>query len=254
MDKFSTCSLTRDSLYDQVADQIQAMIMARSLRPGDKLPGERELAEGLGVSRTVLREALRVLAVRGLVKVKPGCGTYVQELSVRDAIAPMELFLKLQRAPDSYANLNEVRRTIEVQVAGLAAQRATEHDIARLEDAIERMEQHKDDPKAFSQADLAFHLSLAAATHNDLFPMLLCPIARLLLEAILLSSYGPRATEAGLAHHCEVLEAVRAHDPEKARLAMQQHLCEAEALLRGAQQGLKGAMKDSKTALAPSDA
>ena len=70
-------SLQRDKLYKQVADKIQDLIAAESLRPGDKLPGERELADRMGVSRTVVREAIRVLGVRGLVRVKSGCGTYV---------------------------------------------------------------------------------------------------------------------------------------------------------------------------------
>ena len=73
-------SLRRDKLYQQVADRIQQLIAEDALRPGDKLPGERELAERMGVSRTVVREAIRALSVRGLVKVKPGCGTYVQEV------------------------------------------------------------------------------------------------------------------------------------------------------------------------------
>ena len=92
MDERFDFSLRRDKLYQQVADQIQELILTDSLRPGDRLPAERELAERMGVSRTVVREAFRVLCDRGLVKVKSGCGTYVQELSHKDAAASIELF------------------------------------------------------------------------------------------------------------------------------------------------------------------
>ena len=90
MDEMFGFPLKRDKLYKQVADRIQHLITADSLRPGDKLPGERELAEQMGVSRTVIREAIRVLSDRGLVHVKSGCGTYVRELSHKDAAASFE--------------------------------------------------------------------------------------------------------------------------------------------------------------------
>jgi len=231
-------ALLRDRLYEQVADQIQALIVAESLRPGDRLPAERDLAERLGVSRTVVREALRVLTVRGLLCVKPGCGAYVQELSVRAASAPLQLLLKLRQTPHPYHNLQEVRRTIEVECAGLAASRADACDLERLCGTYARMEEHLHDAEPFATADLDFHLTLAAATHNDLFPVLLAPITELLSEAILVSYYGPGASEAGLAHHCAILDAVQARDAARAREAMCRHIDASERLISALQTGL----------------
>ncbi len=231
MDDVFAFSLSRDRLYEQVAERIQALIVAESLRPGDKLPGERELSERLGVSRTVLREALRVLTVRGLLRVKPGCGAYVQELSVRAASAPLQLLLKLRQTPDSYRHLNEVRRTIEVDCAGLAAERAEQEDLARLVSCYVRMADNLEAAVPFASADLDFHLGLAIATHNELFPALLAPITDLLSEAILVSYYGAGASEEGLLHHRAILDCVQAGDAPGAREAMCRHIDASEQLI-----------------------
>lgn len=224
--------LQRDQLYKQVADQLQELIVAASLRPGDKLPGERELAEKLHVSRGVVREALRILSVRGLVGIKPGCGCYVQNLSPSAACAPISLFLKLRRSPTWFQDLYEVRRMIEVEAAGLAAERATPEDVRLLESTILGMSEHTDDPKTYTRHDLAFHLGVAEATHNELVRVLLGPITERLEEVILLSCHAPGAAEAGLNHHRQILAAVRAGQPEEARLAMDAHLATSLELVR----------------------
>lgn len=231
MDDIFDISIRRDRLYEQVTEQIQELIVAESLRPGDKLPSERELSERLGVSRTVVREAIRVLSVRGLVKVKPGCGTYIQEPSPKDAAAPIELFLKLRRCPESFDNLYEIRRMIEVEATGLAAERATDDDFAAMEAAIEGMIAHQDDPEQYTQYDLAFHAALAGATHNDLFSALLSPIANLWLEVVLISVHAPGAATDGVNHHRNILRWIRGRDAEKARQAMRAHICHSQNLV-----------------------
>ena len=223
--------LCYDKLYKQVADQIQELIVSEALRPGDKLPGERELAEQLGVSRTVVREAIRLLSVRGLVEVKPGCGTYVREPSPRDAAAPIELLLKLRQCPNFLDNLYEVRHMIEVEVAGLAAERATGEDFAAMEAAIEGMRAHVGDADRFVHHDLVFHSALADATHNDLFSILLNAISDLWSKGAMLAYQAPSAAEDSLAHHCNVLQHVKAQDQEKARQAMREHIRQSQSLV-----------------------
>ena len=217
-------SLHRDRLYKQIADQLQGLIVARSLQPGDKLPSERELAEQLGISRTVVREAIRTLSVRGLVKVKPGCGTYVQALSPDAAMASIELLLKLRHTPESLGNLYEIRRMVEIEIAGLAAERATDEDCAGLGAAIEGMVANMDDPKAFTDHDLAFHAALATATQNDLFGALLSPISNLWLDVILISYHAPGAAAEGVEYHRELLDSIKQRDRERARQVMQAHI------------------------------
>jgi GntR family transcriptional repressor for pyruvate dehydrogenase complex len=224
-------SLQRDRLYQQVADRIQHLIAEDALRPGDKLPGERELAERMGVSRTVVREAIRALSVRGLVRVKSGCGTYVQELSPRDVAAHIELFLKLRQTTEPYRDIYEIRRMIEVEAAGLAATRAAESDCEAMEAAIEGMAASVEDRERYIEHDLAFHAALAAATHNELFNVLLSPISDLLQEFILVSVYAPGAFEDGLNHHRKILTQVRRGHPADAQTAMRDHLDHAQKMV-----------------------
>ena len=236
MDEMFDFSLRRDRLYEQVASQVQDLIVAESLRPGDKLPSERELAERLDVSRTVVREAIRALNVQGLVRVKPGCGTYIQEPSPKHAAAPIELFLKLRQTPEFFDHLYEIRRMIEVEIAGLAAQRAMEDDYAAMEAAIEGMVAHQSEPKQYTHYDLAFHSALAAATHNDLFSMLLSPIANLWLEVVLISVHAPGAVQDGVNHHHNILKWIKQRDSEKAREAMRAHIHHSQSLVETVRQ------------------
>jgi GntR family transcriptional repressor for pyruvate dehydrogenase complex len=224
-------SVCHDKLYKQVVDQLQELIITEAFRSGEKLPGERELAERLGVSRTVVREAIRVLSVRGLVRVKAGCGTYVRKPSPDDAAVPIELLLKLQKCPDFFDNLYEIRHTIEVEIAGMAAERAKEEDYAAMEDAIDGMATHIDDLEQFVQYGLAFRLALAEATQNDLFSVLLGATKDLWFKGERLAYQSPGAAEDGLAHCRQVLESVKARAPEKARQAMCDHICHSQSLV-----------------------
>ena len=127
--------LHRTKLYEQVADQIQTLIVQDALGAGEKLPGERELAEGLGVCRTVVREAIRALEVRGLVLVKPGCGTYVRAFGAADAATPVTLYLRLQGQRAS-AQAIEIARGLAPELAASAAARGTAADHEALKQAL----------------------------------------------------------------------------------------------------------------------
>lgn len=229
-------SLKRDKLYKQVADQIQELILDDSIHAGDKLPGERELAEQMGVSRTVIREAIRVLSDRGLVQVKSGCGTYVRELSVKDAAASIELFLKLKQSPQSYQDVSEVRRMIEVEAAGLAAERATPDDMAKIRKAIEGMQAAGNDVQRYAEHDVAFHTAIAQATHNELISVLLGPISDLLADMVRVSLDAPNAADEGLAHHHHILEQIQARDRGAAQRAMRAHIEHAQILVKAVQE------------------
>jgi GntR family transcriptional regulator, transcriptional repressor for pyruvate dehydrogenase complex len=243
MDEMFDFSLRRDKLPQQVADQLQDLILTASLCPGDKLPGERELAERMGVSRTVIREAIRVLSDRGLVKVKSGCGTYVRALSHKDAAASIELFLKQRPSGQSFQHVAEVRRMIEVEAAGLAAERATANDYAKMEAAIQGMASAILDPNRYAEHDVAFHSAVIDATHNDLINVLLGPISDLLAEMVRVSLDAPRAVEEGLAHHRNILVQIRAGDPIQARQAMRAHVEHAQTLVASAHKSATPALQ-----------
>ena len=116
--------IQQSRLHEMVAERIRSMIVSESLHPGDRLPSERDLSERLGVSRVVIREATRVLDAQGLVEVKPGSGTYVKELTPGHVSDSIGLFLRLRQSEQPYRDLIEVRRTLEIDIAGLAAERA----------------------------------------------------------------------------------------------------------------------------------
>jgi GntR family transcriptional repressor for pyruvate dehydrogenase complex len=233
--------LSRDLLYEQVADQVQQMVVDEALHPGDRLPSERKLAEQIRVSRSVIREAMKVLKVRGLIEARPGSGTYIREPQVADVSAPVGLMLSMRQVPGRFSNLLEVRRTLEVAVSGLAARRATDEDIARMEAAIVEAATHTDDVEQFTRADLAFHAALAEATHNELYSVLLAPIAGLSFE-FRMSTYhhdAQAAIDGVLFAHRQILDQVKAQDPEGARQAMRAHLDRSEGLMMATHKHVK---------------
>jgi GntR family transcriptional repressor for pyruvate dehydrogenase complex len=231
--KLLDLKITRDRLYEQVVQQLQELIISGRLKPGDKLPPERQLAEQLGVSRTVIREAIKTLEQRGLVTVLTGSGTYVSQMDPR--IVSESIGLLVQQSTSSFDHLNEVRRMLEIEITGLAAERAQPEDIEAMEEAVQEMEGavanirgHPDLLEDFVEADLAFHNALAKAAQNPLLPILLEPISDLLVEFRRLASSGPGAPEDALNYHHRILEYLKARDASTCRELMREHLEKAE--------------------------
>lgn len=213
-------------LYEQIVEQIQNRIAEGKLRPGDKLPPERELGEQFGVSRTAVREAVKALREKGLVEILPGKGTFVADIAdSTTSIVRNSLSLMVKTGPgNGLFNLIQVRAILEPEIASLAAQMATEEDIQALQHAFEVMDQALDDAEVFVEADLEFHLTLARATQNQLIPVLIDPIMDLLREQrmrIFMVRGGP---ERGQYHHRLIMEEIRKHDPDATRRAMAEHL------------------------------
>ena len=225
-------NVRRDRLYEQIADRILELIIDESVSPGDRLPSERELAQRLGVSRPVIREAVAALGVRGVLSVRPGSGTYIRQLTPRDASSPIELLLRLRREQNSFDDLHEVRQALEVQIAGLAAERADADDVAALQEAIDGMADAGESADLFIQHDLSFHDALARATKNELFLLLLAPITDLLWDFRLVAFHHDpdESLYGGLRHHRQILEYVRHRDVNGARSAMSHHLGQAQAV------------------------
>jgi GntR family transcriptional repressor for pyruvate dehydrogenase complex len=218
---YSTIHASR--LYEQITQQIQNLILAGSLRPGDKLPPERELAEQFGVSRTAVREAVKALREKGLVEIQPGRGTFITDGTSEVMRDSLDFIVKVGLT-DGVANLNEVRTLMEPGIAARAAEKATEADIETMERAIAAMDQALDNAEAFAEADLEFHLALAHATRNPLIPILLDPIVDLLREhrkRIFLVDGGPQR---GQYHHKRILAAIKKRDADAAYQAMCEHL------------------------------
>lgn len=228
-----------ERLSDRVADLLLQRILDSGLQPGERLPSERELGIQFGVSRTVIREAMRSLAARGVVTVRPGAGLTVAQ--VDPSTASESFGLLLRGSPGlRHDKIHEVRLAIEVQVAGLAADRATDDDIAALRQALDHHREVFDDLEQAARADVAYHVELARCTHNDLFVVMLNSLGDVMLEFRLQAMEQPGNRRVGLADHIRILEAVAAHDPTAARVAMTQHLASSDRAFRGFDNARRG--------------
>ncbi len=216
--------VVRERLYEQVAQQIQELIIAHGWPAGNRIPNERELGEQFGVSRTVVREALKALSERGLVAIRPGRGTFVADRGPAALQEPMRLFF--QRHNVSYGDLVEARRVLEVEVAGLAAERAEPSQISELEEAIERMDLalERSDQELYVESDQLFHLVLAQATQNKMFVMLTESISGLLEQSRRLIFSVKGAPARGQQHHRALLHSIQRGDVPGAQRAMREHL------------------------------
>lgn len=222
------------SLSDKVAEQLTEAIVSKQIRAGQRLPSERELGDKFGVSRTVVREAVRSLTARGLVRVTSGRGVEVNEFGAKDVAASMRLLVRGHEGLD-YGKVNEVRTAVEVQVAGLAAERAQPADIEALEKLCDEHEQtlKAGDLATASELDFQFHRELTRASGNELLLAMLDSIADVLREVRNQSMTEPHVGEDGLRAHRKILKCVKARKTDAAREAMAEHLAEAERIWRG---------------------
>jgi len=212
----------RTRLRDRAAEEILDMVISGGLGPGDRLPPERELCERLGVSRTVVREALNLVEARGLISIEHGRGAVVSGGSsgaVRDTLG---LLLRVQ--PKTLWELLEMRGILEVEVAGLAAERAGPEDTGTMRVQIERMRGSIDAPEGYVDADVEFHALLARAARNGVLLTMLEPVVDLLRASRRVSAARPGNARRALGEHERILHKVEAGDAEGARREMRAHL------------------------------
>src|ERR1700685_2178835 len=210
-------------LYEQIVQQIEDSVLNGSLKPGDQLPAERELAQRLGVSRTAVREAVKALREKGLVEAYSGRGTFITD-GTSQAVRPSFHLMGKIGQPEGATDLAEVRSILEPEIAALAAERAEESDRATLREAVAVMDRSLKDADAYIEADLDFHLALAEAAANPLILSLIDSIVGLLREQRLKIFNIEGGPQRGQFHHKRILEAVERRDPEMARNAMRAHL------------------------------
>ena len=216
--------LVRSSrLYEQIVQQIEESIIKGTLKAGDQLPAERELAQRFGVSRTAVREAVKALREKGLVEAYSGRGTFVTDGTTHAVRQSLDLMAKIGQ-PEGSTHLAEVRAILEPEIAALAAQRIQEPELATMREAVAVMDGAGQDPDAYIEADLDFHLALAEGAGNPLILSLLDSIVGLLREQRLRIFRVAGGPERGQIHHKRILEAVERRDSEDARETMRAHL------------------------------
>jgi GntR family transcriptional repressor for pyruvate dehydrogenase complex len=229
----------RERLAERILRDLGERIATGELAPGQLLPAEAQLATHYGVSSRVIREALGALSARGLVEVRAGKGTVVRGV---DSSALRDFFDVALRA-DSRAiwDLFELRKVIEVQIAELAARRATATDIEQCEDAYRRLEAAAEsfEPEAYVAADIDLHQAVAAAAGNRMLAFMLEGLREPLRKARTRSWKGRirvgHEVQDQLAMHRRIVTAIKRHQPGAAAAAMARHLDLAEVHLRAAE-------------------
>ena len=219
--------LREQNLSIRVAQNIENMIRANELKVGEKIPSERLLSERFQVSRTVIREATRFLMAKGLLNSQAGDGTYVRNIDSGDVSDYLSLHISMQSNPTSIENFMEIRRTLEIQIAKFAAERATEANIQELSNNLKEMKRLEDSPEEFAQKDLEFHLSMARATQNPLFEILLNPLMDSILEIIHKALGYEKAVKEATYFHQSILQKLIARDVNGAGEEMAAHLVQS---------------------------
>jgi GntR family transcriptional regulator, transcriptional repressor for pyruvate dehydrogenase complex len=228
--------IKQERLPDVICRHLEKLILEGVLRPGERLPAERELAQELSVSRQSLREALQKLERAGLVETRHGGGSYVRNAIVEAITSPLaDVF---QRHPEAALDFIELRGTLEGMSAYYAALRGTEADRELLAERFQMMEEaHRlDDSSEEAERDADFHIALAEASHNIILLHVMRGLLGLLRNDIIFNRkqlYSrPGARDLLLRQHRAIFDAVMAGDPETARTAAQVHMSHVDNVLR----------------------
>lgn len=222
------------TLSSQVSARLEKLIVENRIPPGGSLPTERELSERFEVSRTVIREAVRGLVAKGLLEVNMGSGTIVRRPSTQLVSQTMSLYLRGDRQEVDHESVTEVRRLLEIEIAGRAAERRTPNDLAVLKAVLDDYGNAAEDRQAYVKWDVDFHLRLAAATHNELFVLLLDSIGGIMTRVREIGFGVPGSGERALRHHTAIYRQVELGSRDGARQAMREHIEDSESVMKAA--------------------
>jgi GntR family transcriptional repressor for pyruvate dehydrogenase complex len=216
------------SSSEEVVLHLRDMIHRGELQRGDRLPPERDLAKLLGVSRPTLRAGIRSLAAHGVLQSRQGAGTFVVDSEGPPALDSNPLRLMAALHGFTSAEMFEARRSIEMAMAGLAAERATGDDMASMAEELAGMYASLDDPEQYLVHDMHFHQMVAAASGNRILTALMNMVATILLDVRSKTVKHARDLKESAEMHRQIYRAIREHNSEAARIAMRDHLVLAQ--------------------------
>lgn len=209
-------------ISDEITERLQNLVLSDNLRPGDRLPPERQLADMFGVSRNSVREAIKSLEQRGILVSRPGAGTYIVDTSQADlALALGEVFARERHRLD---DIFELRLLLEPQITYLAAQRITTEELENLHKIMADYVRTLRAYQPVQGIDQSFHDAIAAATGNQSVILLMEKMHDLMHESRDEALQSPIRSERSLQDHLKILDALGTHDAERAREAMKEHL------------------------------
>jgi GntR family transcriptional regulator, transcriptional repressor for pyruvate dehydrogenase complex len=213
--------INRTLVVDEVVDRLINIVIKENLKPGDKLPTERELAARLSIGRSSLREAIKTLCAVGALEVKRGSGIYVGYCDTSILAKPLAWSLILSQS--SVDQAIEARSVIEVALAGWAAERRTDADLADMGLLLEKLEKNEDDRDAYVEYDLQFHFAIAKAAKNSMIFQVFNIFQQLLRVWMATTYQETKGAKNSMAAHRQLFEAIRLQDSKTAREIMYYH-------------------------------
>jgi len=219
------------ALSEKIISQISDALVRGELKPGDRLPPERELAEQFRVSRTVIRDAVKTLAGRGIVQVKHGAGSFVatSEENMVGRLGVLSDILPVQGA--GLRDLFEIRKVLEAEGAEWAARGRNAYHLERLRGILDDAYRHSDDPEVLSEKDAQFHVAIAEASQNLVLVRVMLTLLDLLAQSRRESLSIPGRARLSLRDHERIVEEIEAQRAGKAREAMLEHLISVESAI-----------------------
>jgi GntR family transcriptional repressor for pyruvate dehydrogenase complex len=219
---FSSVQVVRP--YEQIVKQIQHAIRDGQIAPGERLPTERELADQFGVSRSVVREAIKVLGTMGLVESRQGSGSYVQNSTIKTI--SRAFVLSVSPDAESVEKLFEFRQVLETEAARLAAIRATPEQIQAIEETLARMNQREnlDAWHLFAEVDTPFHILISEACGNPYLQVAIASVRDMQQDIVRIFSERAGSVEEAMKHHHQIVEAIRHRAPDDAAASMANHI------------------------------
>ncbi|MBN1658465.1 MAG: FadR family transcriptional regulator [Anaerolineae bacterium] len=231
-------NVSRNTLVEKVTHELRHLIKGGDIAPGEFLPSRKELAARFGVGVSTVHEAVQALTAVGLVESHPGKGTWVREDALETLIHPAAVETRLGTL--QARQVCEARAIIEVSLTEMAARRATADDVARIWVALDEMEASMEDDEAFVQADVAFHIAVAQAGHNELLEQFYHLSHKLLAKTIGEFVRLPKVKEEAVIIQRTIAQAIKDHDPVQARHAALEHKGIIEDLLELAKANERG--------------
>ena len=223
-------SIKKNALAEEILARLLDLIKERELKPGDKLPPERELATMMDVSRPSLREALRALSIMNIVEIRQGDGTYVTSLEPELLVEHLDFVFALDDS--TFVQLFEARKILEVGIVALAAQRITDEQIAELDICLARSAENIGDPAAFLKTDLELHNLITQAANNPILSRVMSSISKLGLASRSRTTSIPGVIPKTVEDHGAIVDALKARDADAAQQAMLNHLNNVEKRLK----------------------